>query len=73
MLRIYSVERRQKWGEKRKEGRIGDDEISEGWWNTGKNTMNIKVKTKLVTKVLSITTSAFFFYKSPFKDYGEEE
>ena len=25
MLRLYNVERRQKWGEKRKEGRIGEE------------------------------------------------
>ena len=60
-------------GEKRKEGRIGDDEIAEGWWNTGKNTMNIKVKMKPVTKLLSITTCLLFSYKPPFIGYGDGE
>ena len=54
MLRIYNVERRQKWGEKRKEGRIGEEgRLGEAqgntmntWINrTGTNVTNFDKKT----------------------------
>ena len=52
MLRIYSIERRQKWGEKRKGDRIGEEEGGRG---TGK-TMNTQGKN-------NVTGNQFFIKK----------
>ena len=56
MLRIHSIERRQKWGEKRKEDRIGDEGSGRG---TGK-TMNTKGNNEPSNQVFHKTTTAVF-------------
>ena len=58
MLRIYSIERRQKWGEKRKEDRIGDEGSGRG---TGK-TMNTKGNNEPSNQVFHKTTTVFPSY-----------
>ena len=55
MLRIHSIERRQKWGEKRKEDRIGDEGSGRG---TGK-TMNTKGNNEPSNQVFHKTTIVF--------------
>ena len=75
MLRLYNVERRQKWREKRKEDRIGDEGSGRG---TGK-TMNTKGNNEPSNQVFHKTTTCPFrriqipIYRNERRDVSVEE